>query len=99
MEYENEEDFDYLTSRLRDILITNSGTLEVLEQYIPYLDKIKDPIKVKEALNIITGYQKDVPKVFSNEFNTMVNKELKDLAAKKEAEGLSEQANYIKTLY
>jgi aminopeptidase N len=95
----NEGDFDYITSRLKEILPTNSGSFLVLEQFIPYLDKVKDPIKVKEALNIVTGYQKDVPKVFSNELNTMVNRELKDLAAKKESEGLSEQANYIKTLY
>jgi aminopeptidase N len=98
-EYGNEQDFDYLTSRLKDILPTNSGTFLVLEPFIPYLDKVKDPIKVKEGLNIITGYQKDIPKVFLNELNTMINKELKDLATKKEAEGLLEQANYIKTLY
>jgi aminopeptidase N len=98
-EYGNEEDFDYITSQLKDILVTNSGSLFVIEPYIPYLDKVKDPIKVKDGLSVITGYQKDIPKAFLNELNTMINKELKDLAAKKEAEGLLEQANYIKTLY
>jgi aminopeptidase N len=95
----NEEDFDYIASGLKDILPTNSGSYLVLEPFIPYLDKVKDPIKVKEGLNIITGYQKDIPKAFLNELNAMINKELKDLAAKKEAEGFLEQANYIKTLY
>jgi aminopeptidase N len=98
-EYGNEEDFDYVTGCLKDILITNSLIWEVLEQYIPYLDKVKDPIKVKEGLNIITGYQKDIPKDFQNDINPLINKMLKDLAAKKGAEGLLEQANYIKTLY
>ena len=99
MEYGKAEDLDYIISGMKDILITNSGTLFVIEPYISYLDKIKDPVKLNDGLNVITAYQRDMPKVFRNELNTLINKQLKDLAAKKEAEGLSEEASYIKTLY
>jgi len=87
-----------LTKDFQDILATNNQTFRFCPLYIKYLEKVKNTDHIKEGLKIIIDYQKTIPPRFQKQMDTYIDKPLKQLADKKEAECLKEQADYIRSL-
>jgi aminopeptidase N len=98
MKYGDESDFEVVTKNFQDILATNNQTLRFCPPYIKYLEKVKNTDHIKESLKILTDYRKSLPPRFQKQMDTYIDKPLKQLADKKEAEGLKEQADYIKSV-
>jgi aminopeptidase N len=93
----DESDYEEVTKNFQDILATNTQTLRLCPLYIKYLEKIKNTVHIKEGLKIITDYRQSLPARFQKLIDTNIDKPLKQLADKKEAEGLKEQADYIRS--
>jgi aminopeptidase N len=98
MKYGDENDFEVVTKNFQDILATNNQTLRFCPLYIKYLEKIKNTDRVKEGLKILTDYRQSLPARFQKQIDTYIDKPLKQLADKKEAEGLKELADYIRSM-
>lgn len=98
MKYGDESDFEIVTKNMREILATNNQTLRFCPLYITYLYKVKNTDHVKEGAKIIADYARTLPGRFQKQADNYINKPLKQLADKKEAEGLKDQADYIRTL-
>ncbi len=94
----DENEFEAVTKNTREILATNNQTLRFCSPYIAYLDKIKNTEQVKEGVKIVVDYSKTLPTRYQKQVDSNIIKPLKQLADKKEAEGLKEQADYIRSL-
>lgn len=86
-----EDDFDFITDAYKRMPYT-SFKLSLTAPFAHYIDQLKDTGKIKQCIDLIIAFRNPGPDVFKR----VINDELGKLAAKKEAEGLIEQAAYIR---
>jgi aminopeptidase N len=96
--YGDENNFNEITKSFGEVLATGNQTLRLCPSYIVYLDKIKNTDQLKEGVKLVVDYRATLPPRYKNQMDTYINKPLKQLADKKEAEGLKEQTDYVRSV-
>jgi aminopeptidase N len=96
LSYSDENNFDSLSAILQNLQFGNEQYY-LMEPYIAFLNNVKNTDKLKRGIDIIVKIRGAVPPQYHYFTDPYINDALKDLLAKKQAEGLTEQADYITT--
>ncbi len=95
--YAGEDEFDYLANQF-DKLPDGDEKFSKLELFTNYLKRIKDTDKFRKGIDIIVSFRDTIPEEYKEEvipyFNGMI---LNGIATSKQSEGLTEQANYVRS--
>jgi aminopeptidase N len=95
IKYGDESSFD-VVANIFDELPLGQAKFEKLQPFANFLAKIKDTEKVKRGVDMIVSFREAVPQAFRNQTDPFINNViLKGIATKKQAEGLTAQAEYI----
>ena len=95
IKYGDENSYDVVVKNFKSLPL-GQEKFEMLKPFADFLGKIKDPEKVKEGVDLIVEFREAVPQAFRGQTDPFINNMvLKDLATKKTAAGMKEQADYI----
>jgi aminopeptidase N len=93
----DESSFDFISQEFEKTPISQAK-FEQLQSYVALLGKIKDPAKIKKGVDQIVKFREAIPGGYRAQTDPFINNFLlKGLQSKKEAAGLIEQADYIKS--
>ncbi|OIR14226.1 aminopeptidase N [mine drainage metagenome] len=93
----DETSFDFISDEFEKTPISD-GKFQQLQSFSALLAKIKDINKLKKGVDQIVKFREAIPAAYRNQTDPFINNFLlKGLATKKEAAGLKEQADYIKS--
>ena len=93
--YGDESSYDVVVKNFKGLPL-GQEKFEMLKPFSDFLGKVKDPQKVKEGVDLIVEFRESVPQAFRQQTDPFINNMvLKDLATKKSASGMKEQADYI----
>jgi aminopeptidase N len=95
-EYADENKFDSLASAFESLPMGNIK-FDMVGILTKFLGKVKNTGNFEKGVNMIVHFREDVPKQYRGTTDPVVNGQLKSLLAKKQAQGLTEQADYIKS--
>jgi aminopeptidase N len=92
MDYGSEEQFDFIASKyaVEPFILPEKMTSSI--HFVRYLAKVQQPESVKKAIDLIVRFRDRLP----GGLGSRINPELSALAAKKDSEGLKDQADYIR---
>jgi aminopeptidase N len=92
MDYGSEEQFDFIASKyaVEPFILPEKMTSSI--HFIRYLEKVHQAESVKKAIDLIVRFRDRLP----GGLGSRINPELSALAAKKDSEGLKDQADYIR---
>ncbi|HEY0678743.1 MAG TPA: M1 family aminopeptidase [Chitinophagaceae bacterium] len=91
----NEDAFEIIAKNFDDLPL-GQAKFEKLQPFANFLAKVKDATKLKQGVDMIVEFREAVPQAFRGQTDPFINNViLKGLAGKKQAAGLSEQADYI----
>jgi aminopeptidase N len=89
-EFGSEDDFDLIASKYTDLPFKP----RITRNFEHYLSRIQNTEKLKKGVDIVIGFRETIPSLFA----TFINRDILGvLLAKKQAMGLTDQAEYIKT--
>jgi aminopeptidase N len=95
--YSSENDFDSLAVRF-DALPFGEEKFTILQPFANYLKRVKNPDHFKRGVDMIVSFRDTIPKQYRQMlepyFNGMI---LNGLAASKKSNGMTEQADYVKS--
>ncbi|MDP4222755.1 MAG: M1 family metallopeptidase [Bacteroidota bacterium] len=95
--FAGENEFDSLAAKFDELPLGNNKFM-ILQPFSGYLKKVKDTEKFKKGIDIIVKFRDSIPEAFSDQvlpyLNGMI---LGGIASAKQAAGLSEQAQYVKS--
>jgi aminopeptidase N len=95
IKYGDENSYDVVVKNFKSLPL-GQEKFEMLKPFADFLGKIKDPAKVKEGVDLIVEFREAVPQAYRAQTDPFINNMvLKDLATKKTAAGMKEQADYI----
>ena len=95
IKYGDENSYDVVVKNFKSLPL-GQEKFEMLKPFADFLGKVKDPGKVKEGVDLIVEFREAVPQAFRAQTDPFINNMvLKDLATKKSAAGMKEQADYI----
>jgi aminopeptidase N len=95
IEYGTEEDFDFIANRYGDLPLGQSK-FEATASFGNYLGKVKSTEKLKKGVDLIVAFRESIPQAYRGQTDGPINGMiLGGLKAKKENDGLKEQAEYI----
>ena len=95
IKYGDEAAFDVIAKNFEDLPLSQAK-FDKLPIFASFLEKVKDPAKVKRGVDLITEFRDAIPSAFRQQTDPFINNVvLKGLAAKKTAQGLNDQADYI----
>ena len=95
--YGDESSFDFVSEEFEKTPMSD-GKFQQLQSFVTLLGKIKDNTKVKKGVNQIVTFRESIPGAYRSQTDPFINQFLlQGLATKKEAAGLKEQADYIKS--
>jgi aminopeptidase N len=97
IKYGDENDFDIITDNFRKMPLSRAK-LNFLQAYSNLLAKIKNTDKLKRGVDEIVKFRDAIPSQARVNTDPVINNTiLKNLATKKDGEGLKDQADYIKS--
>jgi aminopeptidase N len=88
--------FDIITENFEQMPV-GQAKLNLLRSYAAMLNKIRDTDKVKKGVDLIVQFQGAVPAAFRGRTDPVINNLLKGMADQKQADGLTDQAEYIRS--
>ena len=95
--YADENDFDTLAGRF-DNLPLEGNKFSVLQPFADFLKRVKNPANFKKGIDMIVRFRDTIPEQYQDQvlpyFNGVI---LNEIAVSKQAEGLKEQADYVKS--
>ncbi len=97
VEYGSEADFDYVSNQYASLPLSQAK-FQATMSFATLLGKVKDTEKVKKGVDLIVKFREAIPHQFRIQTDGPINGMiLSGLMAAKEAAGLKEQADYIKS--
>jgi len=95
--YAGEDDFDTLAARF-DNFPFGQNKFNVLQPFANFMKRVKDPTNFKKGIDMIVSFRDTIPEQYRDQvlpyLNGMI---LNGIAVSKQAEGLKEQADYVKS--
>jgi len=93
----DENSFDFISDKFNKMPLSQAKFSQ-LQSLSAILGKVKNTIQVKKGVDMIVNFRDAIPQQERNQTNPFINNFiLQGLANKKEAAGLKEQADYIKS--
>ena len=94
--YMDESNFDSLALVFKNLPI-NRAKLDMTVSLTKFLVKVKNTNTLKKGVDLIVSFREEIPKQYHGFTDPYINGELQKLAVQKQARGLTEQADYIKS--
>ena len=95
--YGDETSFDFVSEEFEKTPMSE-GKFQQLQSFTTLLGKIKDNDKLKKGVDQIVKFREGIPSAYRSQTDPFINQFLlQGLASKKDAAGLKEQADYIKS--
>ncbi len=95
--YAGENDFDSLSVRFERLPFGNAKFM-ILQPFANYLKKTKNPDNFKKGIDIIASFRDGVPAQIRSQVDPYINGMIfNGIASSKQAAGLTEQADYVKS--
>jgi aminopeptidase N len=95
--YSSENDFDSLSEKFNR-LPYGDEKLYTLHSFAGYLRHIKGEENFRKGIDLIVGFRNDAPKQYQDQLNTYINGAiLNELAGFKENNGMTQQAEYVRS--
>jgi aminopeptidase N len=88
--------FDVITENVEQMPV-GQAKFSLLRSYAGMLNKIRDTDKLKKGVDLIVEFQKAVPAAFRGRTDPVINNLLKTMVDQKQADGLADQAEYIRS--
>jgi len=96
-EYSNESDFDSLAVRFSELPFGNAKFMTLMP-FANFLKKVKDPEDFKKGIDMIVSLRDTVPAQFRQQIDPFINGMiLNGIAMSKQSQGMTEQAEYVKS--
>jgi hypothetical protein len=95
-EYADENKFDSLAS-VFESLHMGETKFDMVGTITKFLRKVKNASNFEKGVNMIVQFRDDVPKKYRGTTDPIINGQLSELLAKKQAQGLTQQADFIKS--
>jgi aminopeptidase N len=93
----DENNFDAIADGF-DKMPANQDKLNFLEQFGDLVTKVQNTEKLKRGVDEIVRFRESIPKEYRNDTDPFINNYiLKQIAEKKDYDGLKEQADYVKS--
>ncbi len=96
IQFGDESVFDVVTDKF-DKMPVSQSKFDFMPLYASMLGKVKDMDKLKKGVDLIITFRNAIPASFRAQTDTFINNTLNGIATAKEASGLKDQADYIKT--
>ncbi len=96
IKYSDESKFDSLASKF-DNLPFGSTKIDMVSPFAEFITKFKNTEKLRKGVDIIVKFREAVPQQYHHFSDPFINKVLNEIAEKKQAAGMKEQADYIKS--
>lgn len=96
IKHSDESKFDSLASKF-DNLPFGSTKINMVSPFAEFITKFKNTEKLRKGVDIIVKFREAVPKQYHHLSDPFINKLLNEIAEKKQAAGLMEQVDYIKS--
>jgi len=97
IEYGSEDDFDFIAERYGTLPISQTK-FRATVSFAGYLAKVKNLDKVKRGVDLIVTFRESIPQAFRYQTDGPINGMiLNGLALRKDAAGLKEQGDYIRS--
>ena len=93
--YTDESKFDSLASVFESLPVGNAK-FNMVPSFCNFLGRVKNTDNLEKGVDMIVKFRDAIPKQYRGNTDPFINEELKKLLAKKQAKGLTEQAEYIK---
>lgn len=95
--YSDESDFDSLAVRFDNLSFGNEKFM-VLQPFANYLKRIKNPVYFMKGIDMIVAFRDTIPEQYRQMVAPYLNGMiLGGIAASKQAKGMTEQADYVKS--
>jgi aminopeptidase N len=95
--YSDEDEFDSLSAKF-DILPIGNDKFMLLQPFSNYLKRIKNADNFKKGIDMIVRFRDTMPEEYAPQFQSYFNGMiLNGIAAAKQSQGLTEQAEYVKS--
>ncbi len=95
--YGDETSFDFVSEEFEKTPMSEAK-FQQLQSFVSLLGKIKDTDKLKKGVDQIVKFREGIPSAYRSQTDPFINQFLlQGLASKKDAAGLKEQADYIKS--
>jgi aminopeptidase N len=91
----DENDFDAITNTFDKMPVTESK-LDFLAPYITLLSKVKSTDRLKHGVDVVIKFKEAIPSAYRGQTDPYFDAGLNSLVKKKVADGLQDQADYIK---
>jgi aminopeptidase N len=96
IKYGDESSFDLVTNNF-DKMPVSQAKFQFVQPYADLLVKVQSTDKVKKGVDLIVKFRDAIPKAVRNQTDGFINNVLNGVATKKQAAGMQEQADYIKS--
>jgi aminopeptidase N len=94
--YTNENKFDSLAT-VFDNLPVNGSKFNMLPGFANFLGRVKNTANVEKGIDMIIKFRDAIPQQFRGNTDPFINDALKAIAEKKDAAGMKDQSDYIKS--
>ena len=95
--YSDENEFDKLAGRF-DKLPFGSAKFMILQPFAGFLKRVKNSVNFRKGIDMIVNFRDTIPEQYKQEILPSLNGMiLNSIAASKQSEGMSEQADYVKS--
>ncbi len=92
----DESNYDIIADNFETMPV-NQDKFQFVMPFASMIAKVKDPNKVKRGIDLIVKFKEAIPASYRGQTDPFIDNVLNGVAKKKEADGATEQAGYIKT--
>lgn len=92
----DESSFDVISDNF-DKMQVGQEKFMFVKPYAELISRIKNTDQVKKGIDLIVKFREAIPQAYHTQTDPFINSALSGIANRKDAAGLKEQANYIKT--
>jgi aminopeptidase N len=96
IKFSDESKFDSLAAKF-DKLSFGNPKFNMVQPFADFLSKVKNTDKLKNGIDMIVKFRDTIPQQYHSFTDPFINDVLNKMAEKKQAAGLAEQADYIKS--
>ncbi|HZE83293.1 MAG TPA: M1 family aminopeptidase, partial [Puia sp.] len=96
IKYGDESSFDIVSDNF-DKMPLGQAKFQFIGPYSELVAKVQNTEKVKKGVDLIVKFREAVPQAFRNQTDGFINGSLSGIVAKKQAAGLQDQVDYIKS--
>ena len=80
-----------------DGMPVNGAKFNMLTSFTNFLGHVKNTSNLEKGVDMVVKFRDEIPQQFRGNTDPFINGELKGLVEKKQAKGLTDQADYIKS--